>query len=167
MTPVRSQEAIVASNMDLSLHVWLLSSTPEILLRRSNVGSYWLKQGLRGGGENMSNVVLFWPQYLARKRKCLSPPHICCFLGLPLPHLVPAVPLLLSQTVGSISLFNKLSHAFITTYPTSKQYPVRPEYLDAERGSPHLLLSGSDHACALGFQGCCYPSSVSPHISSE
>lgn len=49
------------------------------------------------------------------KQNKVSPPHICRFLGLPLPHFVPAVPMLLCPPVGSISLFHNTFHAFITT----------------------------------------------------
>lgn len=37
---------MVASNLDLSLQFSMLSPTPEVFLRTSDVSLYWLKQGL-------------------------------------------------------------------------------------------------------------------------
>lgn len=119
----------MAHNMDLLLHFWLLSPTPELLLR-SNVSSGWLKQGLQGWGRIRQVLCYFGPKSWQGKENVLtqnniSPSHICSFLGLLLPHLVSAVPMLLCLTVGSISLLHNLIHAFITPYLMSTHYPVQ------------------------------------------
>lgn len=54
------------------------------------------------------------------KQNKVSPLCIRHFLGLPLPHLVPAVLILLFPPVGSISLFHNTICAFLTVYPMSK-----------------------------------------------